>query len=279
MQGLLHFLYMYRHFHKAVWTEQKYRELLLSSSQESPAYQLRPLLSARRKLSTSFTSSLQFSSFPTAIAEGEAPGLLTNQGDEHSRSLSRDLSPESVDSEGVMCEGGDPLQHSSTSDNVFMELDNHTAASSLTFHHQYLSNQSGIQTMDDHSSISTANMSPQVSKLRPHSQRPNPLISHTNGSRARSQSAIFTGREDSHLSLAANGSPLSRRATLALIGRSHPGGSGHGFFGPGSVSPLTSGHKSRTASGKESFYCTVTMQISPYLYCIKAMITYYRNSH
>lgn len=255
---------MYRHFHKAVWTEQKYRELLLSSSQESPTYQPhpppRPLLSARRKLSTSFSSSIQFSSLPTPIIEGEVPGLLTNQGDERSRSPSRDMSPEgSVDSEGVMCEGGDPLQRSSTSDNVFMEPDSHIASGSLTFHPQYPSNRNGIQT-DNHLNISTANMSPQVSKLRPHSQRPNPLISHTNGSRGRSQSAVFAGRENSPFSLAANGSPLSRRATLALIGRSHPGGSGHGFFGPGSVSPLTSGHKSRTASGKESFcvfYCYI----------------------
>ena len=172
--------------------------------------------------------------------------MSSNQGDEHSRSPSRDLSPEgSVESEGVMCEGGDPLQQSSASDNVFMESDSHVGSGSLTFQHQYPSNRNGIQT----DSIA-ANMSPQVSKLRPHSHRPNPLISHTNGSRARSQSAVFTGREDSPFSLAANGSPLSRRATLALIGRSHPGGSGHGFFGLGSVSPLTSGHKNRTASGK-----------------------------
>ena len=223
---------------------------MLSSSQEIPSYQLhpptRPLLSARRKLSTSFSSSVQFSSFPTPIAEGEAPGLSSNQGDEYSRSPSHDLSPEgSVESEGVMGEGGDPLQRSSASDNVFMESDHHIASGSLTFQHQYPSNQNGIQTENV-----AANMSPQVSRLRPHSHRPNPLISHTNGSRARSQSAVFAGREDSPFSLAANGSPLSRRATLALIGRSHPGGSGHSFFGPGSVSPLTSGHKSRTASGK-----------------------------
>ena len=246
-------IFICRHFHKAVWTEQKYRELLLSSSQESPSYQphppTRPLLSTRRKLSTSFSSSIQFSSFPTPIAEGEAPGLSSNQGDEHSRSPSRDLSPEgSVESEGVMGEGSDPLQHSSASDNVFMEFDHHAASGSLTFQHQYPSNRNGIQT-DNYSNMA-ANMSPQVSKLRPHSHRPNPLISHTNGSRARSQSAVFAGREDNPFSLAANGSPLSRRATLALIGRSHPGGSGHSFFGPGSVSPLTSGHKSRTASGK-----------------------------
>ena len=151
-----------------------------------------------------------------------------------------------MDSDGVMCEAGDPLQHSSTSDNVFMEPDNQ-AATSLTFQHQYPSNRNGIQTGLSNLS-STANTSPQVSKLRPHSHRPNPLISHINGSRARSQSAIFVGKEDHPFSLVANGSPLSRRATLALIGRSHPGGSGHSF---GSMSPLTSGHKSRTASGKQ----------------------------
>ena len=243
-----------------MWTEQKYRELLLSSSQESPSYQphppTRPLLSARRKLSTSFNSSVQFSSLPTPIIEGEDPPQLSpNQRDEYSRSPSREFSPEgSVGSDGVMCEGGDPLQRSSASDNVFMESEHHTsnASGSLTFQHQYPSNRNGTQT-DNCSSVGASNMSPQVLKLRPHSHRLNPLISHTNGSRARSQSAVFAGREDVPFSLAANGSPLSRRATLALIGRSHHpglGGSGHGFFGPGSVSPLTSGHKSRTASGK-----------------------------
>ena len=243
---------IHRHFHRAVWTEQKYRELLLSSSQESPSYQphplTRPLLSVRRKLSTSFNSSVQFSSFPMPIAEGEAPGLSSNQGDERSRSPSCDLSPEgSVDSEGVMGEAGDPLQRSSASDNVFVESNRR---GSLTFQHQYPSNRSGLRT--DSSTNIEVNMSPQVSRLRPHSHRPNPLISHTNGSRARSQSAVFTGREDSPFSLTANRSPLSRRATLALIGRSHHGrGSGLGFAGMGSLSPLTSGHKSRTASGKE----------------------------
>ena len=231
---------------------------MLSSSQESPSYQphppTRPLLSARRKLSTSFNSSVQFSSFPTPIAEGEAPGLSSNQRDERSRSPSHDLSPEgSVDSEGVMGEAGDPLQRSSASDNVFVESDRHRASSSLTFQHQYPSNQSGLRT--DSSISIEANMSPQVSRLRPHSHRPNPLISHTNGSRARSQSAVFAGREESPFSLITNRSPLSRRATLALIGRSHHGGgSGLGFAGMGSLSPLTSGHKSRTASGKELFY-------------------------
>lgn len=227
---------------------------MLSSSQDSSSSQPHPLtrphLSARRRLSTSF-SSVQFSSLPTAIAEGEIPA---DQDDRHSRTPSRDFSPEdSVDGDSVTGEGGDPLQRSSTSDNVFTDSES-LAANSLTFQHQYPSNRHGMQAElgDYHTSIAINNMSPQVSKLRPHSNRPNPLISHTNISRGRSQSAVFTGRGDHPFPLAVNGSPLSRRrATLALIGRSHQGGSGHqSFFGLGSMSPLTSGHKSRTPSGK-----------------------------
>ena len=223
-----------------MWTEQRYRELLTSSSTESPpptrqshAHQR----GVRRKLSSSF-SSMQFCSLPTPITEGDAPTLSSNH---LSSRQSRELSPEeSVGGDFVSC---DPLRQSTSSDNVFMEVE----GTSLTFQQPYPSNRrTSIHSEIFHSS-STANVSPQVSKLRPH--RPNPLISHTNGTRVRSQSAVFAGREDPY-SLSSNGSPLGRRATLALVSRNHLPTGSHGYGSGPSLSPLTSGHKSRTASGK-----------------------------
>ena len=211
----------------------------MSSSTESPPTSQQSHAhhrSARRKLSSNFTT-MQFCSLPTPIAEGDAPALSSNH---LSSRQSRDGSPEgSVDGDFV---SGDRLQQSTSSDNVFMEAE----GTSLTFHPLYPSNRRGSIHSETFHSSSAVNVSPQVSKLRPH--RPNPLISHTNGSRARSQSAVFAGREDPY-SLLSNGSPLSRRATLALVSRSHlPVGS---HAGP-SLSPLTSGHKSRTPSGNDT---------------------------
>lgn len=185
---------------------------------------------ARRKLSSSFNL-VQFSSLPVPIAEGGAPELSSNQ-----LSSRQGSSPEgSVDGEGGEDgEHGDQLMQSSSSDNVFMDTEN----ISSTFQPLYPGNRRS-STQSDQSNFHAliANTSPQVSRLRPH--RPNPLISHTNGSRARSQSAVFAGREEP-FSLTSNSSPLNRRATLAMVGRYHAG----------NLSPLTSGHKSRTPSGE-----------------------------
>lgn len=230
-----------RHFHKAVWSEQRYRELLSTSTESLASAQLdntHQLSSAhqptaRRRLSSSFTS-MQFTTPTMPIVGGESPQL---SGQMSSRqNVTPTTSPEgSVDGECVMGEAGDPLQQTNSSDNVFTELEN------SSFQTLFPSNRRNSIHSEHHS---TCNMSPQITKLCLH--RPNPLISHTNGSRARSQSAFSVGREELY-SIFPNCSPLSRRATLALIGRHYHSGRGHAT---GSLSPLATGHKTRTASGK-----------------------------
>ena len=232
----------HRQFHKAVWSEQRYKELLSTSTESLASAQLdnthqlssshQP--SARRRLSSSF----KFASHPMAIIGGESPQLLSSQVSSR-QNVTPTTSPEgSVDGDG---EAGDSLQQSNSSDNVFAELEN----SSLTFQPPYPSNRRNSIHSEHHTSTASLNTSPQVTKLC--LRRPNPLISHTNGSRARSHSAFSTGREDFY-SLLPNCSPLSRRATLALIGRQYHPGHGHA---KGSLSPLATGHMTRTASGEQ----------------------------
>ena len=235
--------FVYRHFHKAVWSEQRFQQLLSSSGYRHDDDNEQPLPSfgARRKLSISFgtpptTRSHGGSSehidgvLPSSEAQRTDGSNVDDVGYRQSRGSLRDVkfgedttpqlsrgsttdvnlsnSATPIPSRGDSTDGEicTPLQRSS--DNVFAEDDSNDA-----FHSKYPSNMefNNHQLTDLTTRVDT---SPQVSKTR--QRRPNPLTSHTNAVRTRSHSAVLPSQRESEpwLVTASNRSPLSRQAMI-----------------------------------------------------------------
>ena len=250
---VLHFASCYpRHFHKAVWSEQKYQQLL-SSSEPPREPTANPV---RRKLSASFTSTATIANQSVhevvnperrrgsqSGADSYSPnlghlvrGTGGSQRARDRRSTSQDRSTEEGDLTDGNTSDNDSLQRSS--DSVFLEnIPDETVRS------QY---------------PPSPGMERSPFEFNPPAPRgvvrENPLTSRTNssgngGMRLRSQSAVVAGSRGVGLEQFA--ALHSGRSPLSLQGRSHSAFMGAPkpslVSGPFS-SPLT--HKSRTPSSE-----------------------------
>ena len=242
-----------RHFHKAVWSEQRYQQLL-STSDPPREPTGNPV---RRKLSASFSS-------PATAASQSSHELLTlerggggqtgvesyspdlgrlvrgtgaGQQARDSRSRSQDRSTEEGDLTDGNASDTDSLQRSS--DSVFLEnIPDETVPS------QYPS--SGTER----SPFESNPPGPRgVMRENPLTSRTNSASSGNGGMRARSQSAVVAGSRgvglEQFAALYSGRSPwsLQGRSHSALMGTPRPSLVGGPFS-----SPLT--HKSRTPSSK-----------------------------